>query len=304
MEFRQLQAFIAVAEQRNFTIAASRLRLTQSAISQQIKALEVSCGVLLFDRSSREVHLTDAGAVLLERARQILAQVENAQVAMAELAGGIKGHCRFASLPSVAAYLLPPVIAKFQQQYPDVELHLSEALQTQVLTAVQQGSVDFGILGLPVHDPHLHSISLMRDEFVLLAPQGHRLVGRQTIPLTELAHERFILFPKGGGGRDKFIEACQQAGFNPQVAFESDDRETILGLVTAGVGVTLLPRLIAEHTRADGPVTIENVQPGLFREVGIVWNPRRYMPQAAQHLMGLMGELAQHSVFSYDAEAS
>ena len=105
-------------------------------------------------------------------------------------------------------------------------------------------------------------------------------------------------------GRDKFIEACQQAGFNPQVAFESNDRETILGLVTAGVGVTLLPRLIAEHTRADGPVTIENIQPSLLREVGVVWNPQRYMPQAAQHLMNLMGELAQHSVFSYGAEAS
>lgn len=291
MELRQLQAFIAVAEQQNFTTAGSRLRLTQSAISQQIKALEESCGVSLFDRTSREVKLTEAGEVLLKRARFILAQVDNAYTAMAELAGGTKGHCRFASLPSVAAYLLPPVIAKFQQQYPEVELHLTEALQDQVLAVVQQGSADFGILNLPVADPHLHSMSLMRDEFVLLVPEGHRLVGQQEVPMLELAEEGFILFPKGGGGRDKLTEACRQAGFQPRVVFESDDRETILGLVTAGVGVTFLPRLITEHTRTDGPITIRNLQPRLFREVGMVWNPQRYMPQAARHLMALMGEL-------------
>ena len=297
MELRQLQAFTTVADHGSFTTAASRLRLTQSAISHQIKALEEACGVVLFDRSSRVVRLTDAGQVFLGHAKRILAQVENARVAMAELAGGTRGHCRFASLPSVAAYLLPPAIATFQQQYPDVELHLMETLQAQGLVAVQQGSVDFGILGLPVDDTHLQSMSLMRDEFVLLVPQNHHLARRQSITLAELAHERFILYPKGGGGRDQFIVACHQVGFEPQVAFESDDRETILGLVTAGVGITLMPRLITQHTRANGPVMVESLEPRLFREVGLVWNPQRYLPQAARNFMTLLRERVQTAEF-------
>ena len=155
MELRQLIAFKTVAEQESFTTAAGVLRLTQSAISQQIKALEDECEVLLFDRSSRVIRLTDAGHLFLTRVELILAQVENARIEMAEMAGGSKGRCRIGSLPSIAAYLLPQAIARFQQRYPGVELQLKESLQWQVLEWVRQGVVDFAIMGLPVQDEQL-----------------------------------------------------------------------------------------------------------------------------------------------------
>lgn len=293
MEFRQLLAFKMVAERCSFTAAASQLRLTQSAISQQIKGLEDACGVPLFDRSSRLVRLTAAGEVFLTHVERILAQVDNARLEMAELAGGSKGQCRIASLPSIAAYFLPQAIARFQQQFPGVELQLREAMQAQLFAWLQHGVVDVSIMGLPVPDPLLRSIPLVRDEFVLMVPHEHRLAHRRAIRLAELAAERVILFPKGAGGRDLLFEACHGAGFEPRVAFESDDRETILGLVAAGVGVTFMPRLIARHTRPDGPVMIDILAPRLVREVGMVWHPHRYVPQATRHFMTLLCQLVQ-----------
>ena len=296
MELRQLIAFKEVAAHASFTAAATHLHLTQSAVSQQIKALEDECGVTLFDRSGRLVRLTNAGQVLLSHVERIVAQVENARVEMAEMAGGARGRCRLAALPSVAAYILPKALATFQRRYPAVEVQLMESVQSQLLEWVQQGIVDFSIVALPVHDPHLQSTPLLHDEFVLVVPQDHPLASRRIVRLAELVTERFIFYPKGAGGREQFIEACRQAGFEPQVAFESDDRETTLGLVAAGVGITFIPRIMAQHTRVDGPVTVDIIEPRLRREVGVVWRRNRYLPQSARNLMALLEEVVRNAV--------
>ena len=296
MELRQLIAFKEVASHASFTAAATHLHLTQSAVSQQIKALEDECNVTLFDRSGRLVRLTNAGQVFLSHVERIIAQVENARVEMAEMAGGARGRCRLASLPTIAAYLLPRALATFQRRYPGVEVQLMEAVQLQLLEWVQQGTVDFSIVALPVQDPHLQSASLLHDDFVLVVPKDHRFAARHIVKLAELVTERFILFPRGAGGREQFMEACRQVGFEPQIAFEIEDRETILGLVAAGVGITLLPRIIAHHTRVDGPIMVDIVEPRLRREVGVVWRRNRYLPQSARNLIALLEEVVQHPV--------
>jgi len=240
--------------------------------------------------------LTNAGQVLLTHVERIVAQVENARVEMAEMAGGARGRCRLAALPSVAAYILPKALAAFQRRYPAVEVQLMESVQSQLLEWVQQGIVDFSIIALPVHDPHLQSSSLLHDEFVLVVPKDHAFASRRIVRLAELVTERFIFYPKGAGGREQFIEACRQAGFEPQVAFESDDRETTLGLVAAGVGITFIPRIMAQHTRVDGPVTVDIVEPRLRREVGVVWRRNRYLPQSARNLIAMLEDVVRNAV--------
>jgi DNA-binding transcriptional LysR family regulator len=240
--------------------------------------------------------LTNPGQVFLTHVERILAQVENARVEMTEMAGGARGRCRLAALPSIAAYLLPRALAAFQRRYPGVEVQLMESVQSQLLEWVQQGTVDFSIVALPVHDPHLQSTVLLHDEFVLVVPQDHAFAARRMVRLAELETERFVLYPKGAGGREQFIDTCRQVGFDPQVVFESEDRETILGLVAAGVGITFIPRFIAHHTRADGPVTVEIIEPRLRREVGVVWRRNRYIPQAARNLIALLEEAVQHPI--------
>ncbi len=257
MELRQLIAFKEVATHASFTAAATHLHLTQSAVSQQIKALEDECSVTLFDRSGRLVRLTNAGQVFLTHVERILAQVENARVEMTEMAGGARGRCRLAALPSIAAYLLPRALATFQRQYPGVEVQLMEAVQAQLLEWVQQGTVDFSIVALPVHDPHLQSTLLLHDEFVLVVPKDHTFAMRRIVRLAELVTERFVLYPKGAGGREH----------------------------------TLLPSFIAQHTRVDGPVTVDIVEPRLRREVGVVWRRNRYLPQSARNLIALLEDV-------------
>ena len=252
--------------------------------------------VTLFDRSGRLVRLTNAGQVFLSHVERILAQVENARVEMAEMAGGARGRCRLASLPTIAAYLLPRALATFQRRYPGVEVQLMEAVQLQLLEWVQQGTVDFSIVALPVQDPHLQSASLLHDDFVLVVPKDHDFAARRIVKLAELVTEHFILYPRGAGGREQFMEACRQVGFAPQVAFESEDRETILGLVAAGVGVTILPRIIAHHTRVDGPVMVDIVEPHLRREVGVVWRRNRYLPQSARNPIALLEDVVHNPV--------
>jgi DNA-binding transcriptional LysR family regulator len=171
-----------------------------------------------------------------------------------------------------------------------------EAVQLQLLEWVQQGTVDFSIVALPVQDPHLQSAPLLHDDFVLVVPKDHGFAARRIVKLAELVTERFILFPRGAGGREQFMEACRQVGFEPQIAFESEDRETILGLVAAGVGITLLPRIIAHHTRVDGPIMVDIVEPRLRREVGVVWRRNRYLPQSARNLIALLEEVVHHPV--------
>ena len=234
--------------------------------------------------------------MLLSHVERILAQVDNARIEMAEMAGGARGRCRLASLPTIAAYLLPKALATFQRRYPGVEVQLMEAVQLQLLEWVQQGTVDFSIVALPVHDPHLQSAPLLHDDFVLVVPKDHAFAARRIVKLAELVTERFILYPRGAGGREQFMEACRQVGFEPQVAFESEDRETILGLVAAGVGITLLPRIIAHHTRVDGPVMVDIVEPRLRREVGVVWRRNRYLPQSARNLIALLADVVHNPV--------
>jgi LysR family transcriptional activator of glutamate synthase operon len=135
---------------------------------------------------------------------------------------------------------------------------------------------------------------LLHDEFVLVVPKNHAFANRRIVRLAELVTERFILYPRGAGGREQFIEACRQAGFEPQVAFESEDRETMLGLVAAGVGMTVVPRVIAQHTRVDGPVTVDLVEPRLRREVGVVWRRNRYLPQSARNLITLLEDVVRN----------
>jgi DNA-binding transcriptional LysR family regulator len=147
-----------------------------------------------------------------------------------------------------------------------------------------------------VHDPHLQSTPLLHDEYVLVVPKDHAFAGRRIVRLAELVTERFVLYPKGSGGREQLIEACRQAGFEPQVVFESEDRETILGLVAAGVGITFTTRFTAHHTRVDGPVTVDIVEPRLRREVGVVWRRNRYLPQAARNLITLLEDVVRNSV--------
>jgi LysR family hydrogen peroxide-inducible transcriptional activator len=251
MELYQLRYFLEVASQRNFTRAAARLHLAQAALSEQIRKLEEELGTALVIRGQRESTLTAAGEALLLHARSLLAGAESARQAVADVAGVRGGRLVVACIPSVSSCLLPPTIVAFRAKHPEVELVLVEETSAGVAEWLESGRAELGFVQLPVAGRGFGVEQLLVERFDLVVPQGHRLAHRGSVGLSELAAESFVFYR--GRARESALEACRAAGFEPRVACETMELDTVRALVAAGLGLALLPQLAI---RSLGPALV------------------------------------------------
>jgi LysR family transcriptional regulator, hydrogen peroxide-inducible genes activator len=249
MELYQLAYFLEAARQRNFTRAAIKLNLAQAALSEQIRKLEEEFGTRLFHRGKRETTLTATGETLREHAEALLDRATATKTAMQDLVNLKSGRLAVGAVPSVSACVLPSAVAAFRKRHPGVELSLHEGTSEQVAGWVESGRVEFGIVQLPLTTTHLVSETLFTETFVLLVPRGHAASQRNQISLEKLREESFVLYK--GKARDTAMTACRNAGFEPRIACESSELETIRSLVGAGLGVAILPQLAVRQTPAD-----------------------------------------------------
>lgn len=256
MDLRQLRYFIAVAEELSFTAAARRLHISQPPLSMQVMALEEALGTRLIDRSSRQVRLTEAGAVFLEQARRTLAQLDDA-VELTQRAGrGESGLLRVAftgSVPLVPGFAV--LVRTFRKEWPLAKLDIEHMATGHQLQALEAGRIDVGLLRPSQHyrpPAHLKLTRFWRDELRLVLPEDHPLTAhRGRIPVRALVSQPLILFPRGIGCglHDHVMNLCNQAGIVPHVVHEAREGATIVGLVAAGVGLALLPDAYARlHT--------------------------------------------------------
>jgi DNA-binding transcriptional LysR family regulator len=241
MELYQLEYFLEAARQRNFTRAAAHLHLAQAALSEQIRKLESELGTPLFNRGRRETVLTSAGETLRQHAESLLERADAAKRAVHDLIGLRGGRLTIGAIPSVSACLLPAAIAVFRKQYPLVELALFEGTSEIVAQWVESGRVEFGIVQLPTSSGSFDEHPLFIEPFVALISKNHSLAKQRSIALAKLADEPFILYK--GRARDTALTACRTAGFEPRIACESSELETIRSLVAAGLGIAILPHL-------------------------------------------------------------
>lgn len=267
MELYQLEYFLETAKQRNFTRAARHLNLAQAALSEQIRNLEKHLGAPLFHRGRRESVLTAAGETLRWHAESLLEGAQAAKTAIQELVGLRGGRLGIGAIPSVSACVLPAAIAIFRKKHPLVELALFEGTSEMVSQWVEQGKVEFGLVQLPTSGTTFEEEILLRESFVLLAPKGHFIAKMKTVPLASLTDEPFILYK--GRARDTALIACRAAGFEPRIACESSELETIRSLVAAGLGIALLPKL-ATRLKASGCHALPISGPPIEREVAIL----------------------------------
>jgi DNA-binding transcriptional LysR family regulator len=244
-----------VAYRGSFSEAAAALSYSQSAVSQQIAALEAETGLTLLERHPRGVSLTAAGQTLVGHAEGILAELERAEAALAEIAGLRGGRLRMASFPTAGATLMPLAIAKFRAAYPDVELTLAEAEPEDVAPRLRGGELDLALLfefaGEQLIGPRMTRAELFEDPMFLALPAAHRLAGRRRLRLEDLRAEAWVQTSRTSPCARHVVRCCHAAGFEPNVAFESDDYQTVQGLVAAGVGVALIPRLALSAPRPD-----------------------------------------------------
>jgi LysR family hydrogen peroxide-inducible transcriptional activator len=241
MELYQLEYFMEAARQRSFTRAAARLHLAQAALSEQIRKLEFELGTPLFNRGRRETVLTSAGETLRVHAESLLEHAETAKRAVRDLVGLRGGRLTIGTIPSVSACLLPQVISVFRKRHPLVELALYEGTSEAVAQWVETGRVEFGIVQLPTSSGSFDENPLFTEPFVALIAKTNPKANQRTIQLAKLAEETFILYK--GRARDTALSACREAGFEPRIACESSELETIRSLVAAGLGIAILPQL-------------------------------------------------------------
>jgi molybdate transport repressor ModE-like protein len=247
LDVRRMKVLREVAARGSFSAAAEELNFTQSAVSQHIAALERECGAKLVERNGRGIRLTDAGSALVRHADAILARLSDAEQELAAIAGLKGGRLRLVSFPSAGAALLPHAVAVFCRRYPDVELSLAEAEPDESLPRLRSGEFDLALVyqyrseELP---DDLEAAALLSDRMHAALPRSHALASRAKLKMEDLASEPWIGGCSSGACREFLLDACNAAGFEPNIAFESDDYPTMLGLVAAGVGVTLIPDLV------------------------------------------------------------
>lgn len=287
MEFRQLQYTLQIAEERNFSRAADKLHIAQPSLSQQLSKLEKELGVLLFQRNTSTVELTHAGESFISHARKIVDAVEQLRQEMDDISQLRKGRVVVGSMPITGSHLLPYVLPAFKEAYPDIQISLFEdtSLNLEKLTA--GGGTDLSLLSLPLEEASLTYEPIGEERIDLAVPPGHALASLASLNRAEhmamLKDEPFIVLKKGQGLRTLTIDMCRQAGFEPNVVFESNNIETIQSLVAAGMGITIVPRFIARAKRSELiPVYIPIDNPVPSRTLVIAYRKGRYLSKAAE----------------------
>ena len=245
MELRVLRYVIAVADERHFGRAAQRCHVAQSALSQQVKHLENELGVRLFDRSTRRVELTEAGARFLQQARQVVAGSERAAADMRALAAGRSGSVRVGFVGTATYDVLPRVAQRVRAELPHVDLTVrGELLSPALIEAVLSGDLDLALVRPHSSLPDgLNLRALRRERFVAVVPDTHPLAGQQSLELALLAGEPFVMHPSGDRSsvHQHVLTACRSAGFEPPAIVEVSETATLVVSVAAGLGVALVP---------------------------------------------------------------
>lgn len=252
----KLRILLEVAATGSFSAAAESLSYTQSAVSQAIASLEAEAGTALLERDRRGTRPTPAGAALLEHAEAILARLESAEDEIAAIAGGRKGTLRLASFPTAGATLIPLAVATFRDANPGIELSLAEGEPEEIAPRLRAHEFDLALLfefhgvGRP-YVSGVQRIELLDDPMRLALPAGHPLAEKRTVRLEDLSGESWVQSSQASPCARHVVRSCLAAGFEPQVSFESDDYQTVQGLVAAGVGVALIPQLALTTVRPD-----------------------------------------------------
>lgn len=308
MELRHLRYFLAVAQHRNFTRAADELHLAQPPLSQQIQQLERELNTPLFDRSSRQIVLTAAGEVLFRHALHLFESIDDMLIEVSEVAGARKGMVVLGTNPSSSGLLLPDIIQQMRKQLPEVGLTIREASSSLLVDLAIQRHIDLGVVRLPLlkDDPRNAQIDmypLYQERALVVVPIDHPFAQhKEGIRMQELHNEHFLLRGQSTFYR-QVMSACKQAGFTPNILCEGAEIDTLLRLVVAGVGITIVPEyglMLMPHLHSGLigiPIMQEREQESLTTILGLVWKRGRYRSQTVKLLENIINDVVKAATF-------
>jgi LysR family transcriptional regulator, hydrogen peroxide-inducible genes activator len=283
MELHQLRYFVAVAQLENFTRAAQKCFVAQPSLSQQIIKLEREFGGPLFDRTGRKVRLTDRGRTLFDRAIEILAAVDGAKRAMSE--EGDAGQIAVGAIPTVAPYLLPPLLKRFLTDYPKTEVTVFENLTEYTIQSCLEGEIDVGVLALPVADDQLAIEPLFTEELLLATTVGHPLAARRKVTMQDVSLERFVLLSETHCLGQQVLSFCKGESCQPAVSCRSAQLLTVQELVSLGHGVSLIPQMAVSADRSQRTKYRSLTGQKPMRTIAMIWRKNRYQSPAVERFI-------------------
>jgi DNA-binding transcriptional LysR family regulator len=289
MDLNQLASFIQVAQEGSFTRAAEKLFLTQPALSLQIKALEMELGMPLFERRNRQIFLTDVGRMVLARGKEILGVVEQIEQEVATQQGGQTGRVRIGTSDTICLYVLPLIVQSFRTQFPRIDIHLTNKPSDEVAELLKAGAVDFGIVTLPLIDPHLETLPLAQREDVIICHPSHPLAQGENVDLlpTQLGKYPLLLLEEGGTSRGLLNQLFVENAISPHV-MDLGSIEVIKRYVEIDMGISVVPKVAVREEVKAGRLHTISVPWLPLREIGLVLRRGGYLSPASQQFVAML----------------
>jgi LysR family transcriptional regulator, hydrogen peroxide-inducible genes activator len=281
MEIHQLRYFVAVADEGSFSRAAAKVRVAQPSLSQQIRKLEAEVGQPLFDRLPRSVVLTEAGRCLIDYARQILASIGDARRSVDELKDEVSGRLAVGAIPTIAPYILPELVGKFQKHYPEVSLEIVEDVTDGITRRVEAGELDVALASTSQQSPTLRRESVGNEPLLALVPEGHPLAKKALVELDDLKSQRFLLLHEMHCLSQQVHHLLESRRLRPEIALAGSQLGTIANMVAAEIGVSIVPQMMVKHRATSGCVSLPFAPPVPERELNLLYNPLRFQSKAA-----------------------
>lgn len=295
LEPKILHYVIMLANEKNFSKAAQQLYISQPSLSYKIIKLEKELGTQLFIRGRNEVQLTHTGKIFVERAKKIIEQIEQLKKEVREASEVYRGQLSIGSMATTGAYLLPMVIPEFQKMYPGIELVLIEDFTHNLEQLVVRGQVEISILTLPVENQELEIESILKDEILLAVPQSHPLAKQKEVDLETCKQESFISLKKGSGFRTETEKLCREAGFEPNIIFETVNIATCQSLVSSGMGISFVPKMVTRSEVSAFPpvyLPIKRAERPV-RNVAFAYKDRKQLSKAARDFIDIMQSVVE-----------
>lgn len=287
-DLADLRAFLAVADYGSFRAAAETIHLSQSALSRRIDKLEEALGVELFTRTTRKVELTTVGRAFVHRARSVLNELEGALLGIQDLAERLSGEVTLACVPSAVGHFLPSVFDEYHQRYPRIRIRVLDESSSDVLLAVTRGEADFGVTYIGTQEADIEFLPLIEEAFVLACPTNHSLSKRRSVAWKDLVEHGYIALAQGSGNRFLIDQALANSPSRPRWFCEVNHVPALVSLVTAGLGVGVVPRMALPPDGHGGLSAVQLVEPRVSRTLGLIHRRGRPLAAAAKLLYEML----------------
>jgi len=288
-DLSDLRAFVASADLGSFRAAADSLNISPSALSRRVEKLETAFGVRLFERTTRKMELTVAGRSFVEKARNVLTELESSLFGMEDLAQRLTGLVTIACVPSAVSFFLPTAIDKYHRSYPGIRVRLIDENSSVVFLAVARGEADFGLTYIGTQEPDIEFSPILQDPFVLACLRHHPLANQKSVTWSEIAqYDDYMVLAQGSGNRTLIDNALANTVRPPQWFCEVQHVPALVSLIEAGLGIGVVPKLALPRDKHRSLVSIPLTEPTVARTLGVIRRRDRPLSVAAQHFFDLL----------------